>query len=339
MPAEHLRYSFTIIKVMWSGSLACRQPFSRLSVKTVASIKLRDATTAFQNREFTKSANLFLESWRILQNEYESNLYKQYENIFRISPLSSKDDPIVHENKERMFLSFVALHDLAAACLSNFEDYKDKDGKCNLDLNTLQAGWSRDTTAEALEVETSEALSIKDGSSEPLPIGSAVSRLGIQLRDPLGRLLEKAETFIEAGIIIMKTLSFQFQFAFRPLTELMGACEFLDYSILSNTRFPRIYTEVKRDFENASVVREEENRDMMEEEDETRKKLIVKRQKLKSGPNPLSAQEEEKLVSLFGNMQVTPSLWQNKQVTARERTGTGLSQFHVGFEGGEEDKA
>ncbi|KIM93142.1 hypothetical protein OIDMADRAFT_36068 [Oidiodendron maius Zn] len=303
---------------MWKGSLAYRRPFSRLGVETAASVKLTDATTAFNKGEFTKSANLFLQSWRILQNEYESNLYKQYDRSFNINPLG-KDYQIVRENKERTFLSLVALHDLAAACLSNYsEDYKDEDGKCKLDLNTLHAVWSRDTTAEALEIETTEALGIKDGSTIPLPIGSAVTRLGIQLRDPLGRLLEKAETFIEAGIIIMRILSFQFQFAFRPLKEVMDACKFFDDSISTNTWFPGIYLEGKRNVKNVSIAREAPNRDTTEEDDEIRKKLIVKMQELKNGPSPLSTQEEEKLLSLFNNMQVTPSLWQN---TERERAG------------------
>jgi hypothetical protein len=61
--------------------LAIKQTFSRLDIKTNARTKLNQAATAFSKEELTKSANLFLESWRILQNEYESNLFKRLDSL------------------------------------------------------------------------------------------------------------------------------------------------------------------------------------------------------------------------------------------------------------------
>jgi hypothetical protein len=61
--------------------LAIKQTFSRLDIETRAWAKLDQAATAFYDKELTKSAELFLESWRILQNEYKSGLYKRLDSL------------------------------------------------------------------------------------------------------------------------------------------------------------------------------------------------------------------------------------------------------------------
>ncbi len=45
-------------------------------VETSTRTKLNEVRIAFNRKELTKSTNLFLKSWHILQSEYNSNLYK-----------------------------------------------------------------------------------------------------------------------------------------------------------------------------------------------------------------------------------------------------------------------
>ena len=52
-----------------------------LNIETKASAKLDDRATVFLKQELTKSANLFLESWQILQNKYKSSLYKRLDSL------------------------------------------------------------------------------------------------------------------------------------------------------------------------------------------------------------------------------------------------------------------
>ena len=64
-----------------SDPLAIKQTFSRLDIETRAWAKLDQVATAFYNKELTNSTELFLESWHILQNEYESSLYKWLDSL------------------------------------------------------------------------------------------------------------------------------------------------------------------------------------------------------------------------------------------------------------------
>jgi hypothetical protein len=101
------------------------------------------AIKAFQREKWTDSANWFLESWRILQDEYESALY---------APLVTGEREIDFlqragvENKARMILGLTTLHDMAKACLYNDAVYKSQDGKYKLQLDPLQSGGSQNTT-------------------------------------------------------------------------------------------------------------------------------------------------------------------------------------------------
>ena len=110
------------------GPLATEQAFSLLDLETEARTKLSEAVTAFYKKELTKSANLFLESWRILQNEYESNLHK------RLDSLRQQRD-VAQENNGRMLLSLIALYDFAIACSCNTKEYKDDTSNCKLEVH------------------------------------------------------------------------------------------------------------------------------------------------------------------------------------------------------------
>ena len=92
-----------------------------------AAPKLVEAEGAFHDGRLTESANLFLESWRILQNEYESNLYT------RLNPLQRQRD-VAWENNGIMLSSLIVLYDLALAYSCNTEEYKDNASNCKLEV-------------------------------------------------------------------------------------------------------------------------------------------------------------------------------------------------------------
>ena len=164
-----------------------KQVLRDFNIETKASVMLNDGATAFHKGELTKSANLFLKSWRTLQNEHESSLYKRLDSLPK-KEQSEQRQRVVRENRERMLLSFVALHDLAIACSLNLGDYIDRKGKYMLELNAPPVGWSRDTTVEVLDVGEEDEL-------KTLPKGSPMHGLGTQVMDPLGRLLEEVDSF------------------------------------------------------------------------------------------------------------------------------------------------
>lgn len=177
--------------------LAIEQDFSNLGIETNSQSKLDQATGAFNKKELTTSANLFLESWRILQNEYESNLYMQVNSL---PELEQQRQTKSRQNKGRMILSLAALNDLARACSQNDEEYKDEAGNCKLQVYALQHGWVRNTIAKVLDMD--------DSKSSVLLEGKGVAQVFL-LKDPLGRLLEKADSFKEAAAIVSKFCFFQ----------------------------------------------------------------------------------------------------------------------------------
>src|SRR4051794_12484759 len=99
-----------------SQSLAFKQTFSNLGVETSAQAKLDRAATAYDKAELTKSAELFLESWRILRNEYESGLFTPPDSSLPAKERVQRERSVARENKGRLLLSLFALHDLARAC-------------------------------------------------------------------------------------------------------------------------------------------------------------------------------------------------------------------------------
>ena len=173
--------------------LAIRQGFSDLNIETGARKKLHQAKEAFRKDELTKSANLFLDSSRILQNEYERNLFVRLDSLPKEDRYQQQEH-IARQNKGRMLLSLVALHDFARACSRNNEEYKDEDGEYKLKICPPRYDWSRNTTTEELEIQ-------EHNECKPCPKGSAVTRI-LPLKDTLGRLLEEAESFKEAALII-----------------------------------------------------------------------------------------------------------------------------------------
>jgi hypothetical protein len=160
--------------------LATEQFFSGLHIQTEANAKLSEAAKAFNRKEFTKSANLFLESWRILQLEYERNLYIRNESLIQ-------QGEIAWESNAIKILSLFALHDLAKVCSCNTEEYKDAAGNCKLEVHHLRHGWCGNTTTDILETE------VKSWDA-----GSAVTH-ALRLIDPIGRLLGEANSFQQAS--------------------------------------------------------------------------------------------------------------------------------------------
>jgi hypothetical protein len=287
--------------------LAIQQTFSNLDLKTNAWTKLNQAATAFRNDELTKSANLFLESWRILQNEYEGNLYLLDYSLRKAEQYQQRQHT-ASENKGRMLLSLVALHDLAKVCFRNHEKYKDKDGKCKLEVYASRSGWLGNTTTEALEIEENNEI-------KSWPEGSAIAHV-LLLKDPLGRLLEKADSFNEAAVIIASICSLQFDCVSDPLKKHLDGCKFLSDSLLRmRLRIPYVVAAIKAASGESSGFEQmqEDKKDNIEDEDEkTRKKLIVKMNELERKKNPINKEEEEELIELFKRCHVTPSLWKGR---------------------------
>jgi hypothetical protein len=90
-----------------------------------------------------------------------------------------------------MLLSFTALLDLIKACYHNIKEYKDGNDKYKLKVHALRHGWLRNTITEIFEFEeeTEEKLKYKISSK-----GSNITQV-LLLKDPLGRLLDEADSF------------------------------------------------------------------------------------------------------------------------------------------------
>ena len=319
-----------------SDDLAIGQSFSKIDIETYARERLNHAAKAYWKDDLTESANLFLESWRILQNEYESNLYKRFDSLPKHERYQEEQD-VVRKNKRRMLLSFVALHDLARACSRNHEEYKDEDGSWKLRVNAPLYSWSRYTTAEELEIE-------ENNESRPLPEGSAIA-LVLKFKDPMGRLLEEADSFREAAHIIAGIGSLQIACASKLSEEssrfnfsnpedaklsedYFSGCKFIEHSLL----FMRLRTHVELAAIKAGEryrfdrIQEEKKNDSEDEDEKFRKKLVVKLKELEKKNDPLNEKEEEDLAALFEQCQITPSLWKGPE---HPKPHKGLEQFHI----------
>jgi hypothetical protein len=278
---------------MSGKSLATTKQILRyLNIETKASVKLDDGATAFLKRELTKSANLFLESWRILRNEYESSLYNRLDSLPKREQ-SKQRQRVVRESRERSLLSFVALHDLAIACSQNLDEYMGPDGKHKLELNAPQLGWSRDTTAEVLDV--GEEYEIKT-----LPKGSPIHGLGIQVMDPLGRLLEEADSFKKAAVIIADICSLQVGCALESSGECLDGYKFIEDSLMwmrlrtSSEAAAIKYAKNAKTF-GFDQIQEKDTRDIEEgdEDERTERKLKIKMPELQSKDGPPSLDEDK----------------------------------------------
>ena len=120
--------------------LAFKQTFSNIDIETSARATLDQAAKAYDKGEPATSAKLFLLSWRILRNEYESGLYKLFDYSVPVKEQRQQERAVARENKGRMLLSFIALYDLIRTCSRINEEYKDKAGKYKLDVYTLRYG-------------------------------------------------------------------------------------------------------------------------------------------------------------------------------------------------------
>jgi hypothetical protein len=92
---------------------------------------------------------LFLDSYRILHSKFERNLYTLQDALLKQE---------TWKNKERMLLSLISLHDLAQACSRNYNEYKDEDGKCKLEIHALYSGWSSLSIADDIQIEENDKV-------------------------------------------------------------------------------------------------------------------------------------------------------------------------------------
>ncbi|KFZ25345.1 hypothetical protein V502_00167 [Pseudogymnoascus sp. VKM F-4520 (FW-2644)] len=232
--------------------LAIEQDFSNLGIETNARSKLDQAANAFNKKELT-SANLFLESWRILQDD--------------------SNKPSLDKIREE-FLSFVALNDLAKACSQNDEEYKDEAGKCKLQVNALQHGWVRNTIAKALDID-------EENKSSVFLEGKGVAQVFL-LKDPLGRLLEKADSFKEAAAIVSK-------FCFFHVACVSGTSKEHDvaYEFISNMQA------------------ESKSHPETEKDEGTKKELVIRTDELEQDENPLKREKEAELIDFLEKFHTT----------------------------------
>jgi len=304
-----------------SQSLAFKQTFSNIDIETSARAKLDQAATAYYKLELARSAKLFLESWRILRNEYESGLYKRLDYSLPVKEQMQQERSVARENKGRMLLSFVALHDLARTCSRINEEYKDKAGKCKLDVYALRYGWKGNTTTEVLEIEEDDEEN--DVIKPPWPEGSGIAHV-LPLKDPLGRLLEEADSFKEAAFIIANICSLQVASASEPLKEHQDGCDFIRDSLLwmrRRTSFEIASVKAASDSHRFKQMQEKTKKNSEDDEDErTRKKLVLKMNDWESKKKPLDKKDEEELSDLFDQLHVT---------SLSEQLIRQLERFHV----------
>lgn len=175
-----------------SQRLASKERFANLDIEPSTRAKLTQAGRAFHKKELTKSANLFLNSYRTLNSKFERNLYIVHDALLNQE---------IRDNKERIFLSLISLHDFAQACSRNYDEYKDEDGKCKLDVYALRSGWSSLSITD--DIQTDENDEVRSWQQ-----GRSVTHL-LPLYDPVGRVLNDAASFQEAAIAVSKICSFQ----------------------------------------------------------------------------------------------------------------------------------
>ncbi|KAL5353909.1 hypothetical protein ACLOAV_001953 [Pseudogymnoascus australis] len=287
--------------------LAIEQDFSDLGVETNARSKLDQAANAFNKKELTTSANLFLESWRILQNEYESSLYMQ---VHSLPELEQQRQTKSRQNKGRMILSFVALNDLARACSQNDEEYKDEAGKCKLQVHALQHGWVRNTIAKALDID-------EESKSSVLLEGKGVAEVFL-LKDPLGRLLEKADSFKEAAAIVSK-------FCFFHVACISGTSKEHDvaYEFISNSmRWVCIRASVEavcikdaklKSSRIAQMQTESKSHSETEKFEGIKKEPVIRTSELEQDENPLEKEKEAELIDFLEKFHTTDYTGQSCQ--------------------------
>jgi hypothetical protein len=102
-----------------------------------------------------------------------------------------------------MLLSFTTLLDFIKACYRNIKEYKDGNDKYKLKVYALRHGWLGNTITEIFEFEeeTEEKLEYKISLK-----GSDIAHV-LLFKDPLGRLLDEADSFNDAVSVIIHICS------------------------------------------------------------------------------------------------------------------------------------
>lgn len=156
--------------------------------QTAATETLKQAAATYHSRDLTKSANLFLKSWRILHIEELNFISGRFDllppwNTDTSKPRSTDGEDVRHpysrffgydycvdftskklsqEHKARALMSFCTLSDLALVCLSCTGVYHNKNYNWNsldgaqgyaLNINALENVVFGDTTTEDLEFD------------------------------------------------------------------------------------------------------------------------------------------------------------------------------------------
>jgi hypothetical protein len=161
--------------------------------------------------------------------------------------------------------------------------------------------------------------------------------LGIQVMDPLGRLLEEVDSFKKAAVIIADICSLQVGCILESSGECLDGYKFIEDSLMwMRLRTSSEATAIK-DAEKAKTfgfdqIQHKGTRDIEEsdEDERTERKLKVKMPELESKDGPPSLDEETELLSLTDDLadklHVAPPLWRKPDTVRR---GRGLDQFHV----------
>jgi hypothetical protein len=195
--------------------------------KTCVAPSIERAMLACSKQELLQLANALLDSWRIVQNECEEKLYSlqdrsaeelQNKDIYSLDDRNAKElHNTVSEYQKLMVLGIKILRDFAKTCYECYEEYRyttegvdeDKVGQCKLNVLVprpppageveSQSTWVSNTTVETLEFE--------DHIWEK---GSGITHV-VQTIDALGRLLDKAEHFGHAGLLVAQVCRIRVQ--------------------------------------------------------------------------------------------------------------------------------
>jgi hypothetical protein len=162
------------------------QAFHRL--KTSSDEYIKEAIIHFRQLEMTKSANLFLKSWRILTSEDQK--YSDIWEEFKKGNSTRDCHEISIEQTKRGELRRCIIYDLALACLRNDKAYEDSQGNPTLDVYMCTEAGTGNTITKRLRYDGKEK-----------EIGTDVGAI-LKLQDPFGAMLQCAHSYIDAACLI-----------------------------------------------------------------------------------------------------------------------------------------
>jgi hypothetical protein len=143
-----------------------------------------------------ESANGFLNVWRVTQGELERQVHTPFESklatLYKHGEHPGLYEDLVESlqfNRQKLTsLSLCALHNLALACYYCIgKEYRDDEGECVLDVCITRSGY---TAVDEIEVD--------DKINRPSSDIASV----LDIRDPLGNLLNNSNSFREAACIV-----------------------------------------------------------------------------------------------------------------------------------------